>query len=278
MDTATYTPPVDKLLTYGSLEDEVSSQWPDYLALGLGPEDIPELIRMATDRELRNLEGEDEDENDVSFWAPLHAVRALGQLHAEEAIEPLLPLFNDPDDEWMEEELVKVYGMLGPAAIPALARYLADTSHNEYARSYASDAILEISDRYPETRSESVAALTHQLESFEENDYALNAFLIGDLVHLKAVEAAPLIEEAFAADRVDEFVIDWDYVQVKLGLKEPEEMPQSRSSISSRLLASPFVGENTYIPSSVIPGKHSVKKKAKNKMAKQSRKKNRRRK
>src|SRR5436189_35830 len=132
METATYAPPVDKLLTYGSLEDEISDQWPDYLALGLGPEDIPELIRMATDRKLRNLEGEEEDENDVSFWAPLHAVRALGQLHAQEAIEPLLPLFNDPDDEWMEEELSKVYAMIGPAAIPALARYLADTSHDEY--------------------------------------------------------------------------------------------------------------------------------------------------
>ncbi len=32
---ATYAPPVDKLLTYGSLADEISAEWPDYLALGL---------------------------------------------------------------------------------------------------------------------------------------------------------------------------------------------------------------------------------------------------
>src|SRR5712692_8184689 len=109
MDTATYLAPVDKLLTYGSLEDEVSDQWPDYLALGLGPEHIPELIRLATDRELHNLEAEDYDENDLSFWAPVHAVRALGQLRAEEAIEPLLPLFDEAqNDEWMVEDLVRV--------------------------------------------------------------------------------------------------------------------------------------------------------------------------
>ncbi len=280
MNAETYTPPVDKLLTYGSLEDEVSDQWPDYLALGLGPEHIPELIRMATDTELHNLKEEDYDENDLSFWAPVHAIRALGQLHAEEAIEPLLPLFEGSrDDEFMAEDLAKVYGMIGPASIPALARYLGDTSRDENSRGYVADALQEIGTSYPEARSESIAALTHQLESFEENDYDLNAFLISNLIQLKAVEAAPVIERALAADRVEEFLTgDWDYVQVRLGLKEPEEVPQSQSGNLSSMFASPFVREEGYYPSSLIPGKRSAKKKAKNKMAKHSRKKNRRRK
>ena len=35
-----------------------SQPWPDYLALGLGPEHIPELIRMATDDDLNEADTE----------------------------------------------------------------------------------------------------------------------------------------------------------------------------------------------------------------------------
>lgn len=128
------------------------------------------------------------------------------------------------DDEWMLEELPSVYGLIGPAAIPALAAYLSDSSHEMYSRSYAANGLVEIGERHPESRSECIAAISKQLEAFEENDYELNAFLISDLSHLKAVETLPLIERAFAADRVDEFVIDLDDVLVRFGLKEREEV------------------------------------------------------
>jgi hypothetical protein len=42
-----YPPPLDQLLTLGNLWQ--MSEQPDYLALGFGPEHIPELIRLATD-------------------------------------------------------------------------------------------------------------------------------------------------------------------------------------------------------------------------------------
>ena len=59
-------------------------QWPDYPALGLRMEHVPDLIRMTLDDELH---GADSDSREV--WAPLHAWRALGQLRAESAIKPL---------------------------------------------------------------------------------------------------------------------------------------------------------------------------------------------
>ena len=108
--------------------------------------------------------------------------------------------------------------------VPALAAYLADTSHELYPRGYAAHGLEEIGNWHPESRSEVIAALSKQLESFEENDYELNGFLISGLSRLKAVEALPLIERAFAADRVDEFVINLDSVLVELGLKEREEI------------------------------------------------------
>lgn len=220
MSTTSYTPPVDKLLTLGEPEPFVPDKWPNYLELGLGPEHIPDLIRMATDQELSTADSES-----VESWAPIHAMRALGQLHAEAAIEPLIQLLTvQAGDEWTQEELRFVFGLIGPAAIPALAAYLADTSHELYPRGYAAHGLEEIGNWHPESRSEVIAALSKQLEAFEENDYELNAFLISGLSHLKAVESLPLIERAFAADRVDEFVIGLDGVLVELGLKEREEI------------------------------------------------------
>ena len=228
MDT-TYTSPVDKLLTLGKPESTTPDSWPNYLEIGLGPQHIPELISMATDPVFRSLEAEQEsEEEDPDYWAPLYAIRALGQLHAETAVEPLVNLLAVlEDDEWMLEELPSVYGMIGPAAIPALSAYLSDASHDVYSRAYASNGLIDIAKRYPESREECIAAISKQLEAFEENDYELNAFIIGDLTGINAVETLPLIERAFKADRVDEFVINLDYVLEEFGLKEREEIPDS---------------------------------------------------
>ena len=236
MTETPYTPPVDQLLTYGEPDLVKVEGWPDYLALGIGPEDIPELIRMAKDKQIHDIHEEEYDEDDPTFYAAVHAIRALGQLHAEAAAYPLLPLFDEPGDEWIVEELAKVYGMIGPSAIPALASYLRDDSHETSSRAYASNGLAAIAKRHPESRSEAIAVITQVLEQFEENDPELNGLLIGDLADLKATETLPLIERAFEADRVDEFFIDLDDVLVELGLieRKPLELPNLRSLISNR--------------------------------------------
>ena len=50
--------------------------------------------------------------------------------------------------------------------------------------------------------------------------FSSNGFLIRYLIKLQAVEAAPLMERAFAADRADLSIVgDWEDAQVDLGLK-----------------------------------------------------------
>src|SRR5262249_22490558 len=126
-----YSPPVDQLLSYGEVEHSSREDWPDYQQLGLGPEQIPDLIRMATDQELRWADSESQE-----VWAPLHAWRTLGQLRAESAIEPLLREHETliEDDDWALEELPEVFGLIGPAALPPLAAYLADDLSEETSR------------------------------------------------------------------------------------------------------------------------------------------------
>jgi len=78
-----YPDPVNKLLALGELK--CGARWQDYRSLGLTSENVPDLIRMATDPELNRASSHSKE-----VWAPAHAWRALGQLHAMAAAEPLL--------------------------------------------------------------------------------------------------------------------------------------------------------------------------------------------
>jgi len=243
--THNYSPPVAQLLTYREPGIEKAEDWPDYVQqVGLGSEHIPELIRMATDQSL--LEGGEEGEEDERSWGgPIHAWRALGQLHAEAAIEPLLSLFRtQKDSDWVMEELPDVFGMIGPMALPSLKTFLADDSHDEWARVSVSSCLEKIGIYSPEARSTCIEILSKQMEAFLaketflEDDYEVNSFLVLALTKLQAREAAPLIERAFQADRVDESILgDWREVQYDLGLLPPEEAAQMRVHRLSQMIA-----------------------------------------
>lgn len=210
-----YTAPVDRLLRAGDPRGE--REWSDYpKTYGLTAEHVPELVRMATDRKLFWA-----NENSADVWAPIHAWRALGQLHAAEAVEPLLQFMSAEDDpEWMAEELPSVFALIGPAAIPALTAYLADRVLDIDPRITAASALRDIAAAHPEARAGVIDVLTRQLDRYTEDDQTVNGFLVSDLIDLQAVEAAPLIERAFAAGKVDLLVCgDWSDVQVELGLK-----------------------------------------------------------
>jgi hypothetical protein len=71
-----------------------------------------------------------------------------------------------------------------------------------------------------------VAALGRQLEAFARQSSAFNTVLVGGLVELEAIEAAPVMEQAFAAEKVDVwFHGDWEDVQIELGLLDQRTTP-----------------------------------------------------
>jgi hypothetical protein len=219
MSLTPYTDPVAKLFSYGDCSKMDFDNWPNYPSeLGLTLADAPELIRMATDLDLW------ESGEGVAIWAPAHAWRSLGQLRSVEAIEPLMELFEDRDNEWAIEELPTIYALIGPEAIPALSEYLCDAGNETWARSTASDSLEKIAAAYPEQREVCIASLNKALSEFLTNEDDLNGLLICNLMELKAVESAPLIEQVFAAGRVDEMLPGpWPAVQVELGLKQKED-------------------------------------------------------
>jgi Protein of unknown function (DUF1186) len=271
----TYRDPVVQLLTLGDprQKGEMVSGWLNYLALGLSAKDIPELARMALDEDLHLA-----DPESAEVWAPLHAWRALGQLRAESAVEALLQLLDRIDeyeDDWAQGDLPLVFGMIGPAAVPGLRDFLADAEHGEWARIAAGEGLVNMVEQFPESREQVIAILTDQLRHFAEQDRVVNGFLVEALCTFKAVESAAVIEQAFAADTVDLWVLgDWEEAQILLGLLEKRVTP-APNFLALEFGDLPFsIGERTEKPTS---RKASKQKKAKRKQAKASRKRNRRR-
>jgi hypothetical protein len=262
-----YPPPVAALLDLGEIE--FGDDWIDYPARGLRPEHVPDLIRLAS----TYCTGE-EDFEEAPAWGPIHAWRALGQLRAAEAAEVLLGVVRREllaDGDMATEDMPEVFGLIGPATLPALAATLRDPDADLYLRWNAASGIAGVGQRHPEARAECVGLLVGQLENTSLNDSTLNAALIGCLMDLNAVEAADAIERAFATGHVDESIVgDWPDVRYELGLGPEPDRRVQRSSLW---------GGADLGPRSPGPGDRAKQRsRKKKKQAKQSRKRNRKKK
>jgi hypothetical protein len=191
-----YSPPVDRLLKLG--RPLAFADRADYRAFGIGPQHVPDLIRMLKDDTLFESEPE--------WYAQIHAWRALGQLQAREAIDPLLDILaenavEEDFSDWLFEEVPVVLGGFGPEVIPRVVdridRQKADETQ-EYAR-----VLMEVGKQHPAARADAISHLCRLLETAATNNPTLNAFLISNLIDLKATEAWPAIERAYATDNID---------------------------------------------------------------------------
>jgi len=205
-----YAPPVSALLRLGDpreLKKKTTAK-----ALGIGREQIPDLIRMATDDTLNFADGDT-----PLVWAPLHAWRLLGEIKAPEAVEPLISLFRRLDedfDDWIADEVPDVLVQIGTPALPPLMAFLNDAANGTNSRNEAASAIAKLAETYPDVRDSCIDALKGQLEQYAQQSMEFNGFLVWMLLDLHAAEALPIIERAFAAGRVDEsFAGDWEDIQ-----------------------------------------------------------------
>ncbi len=281
MANVSYQAPVSALLTYGDcqkidkqfkdperdrLMEEVMSaegkidraklsqikvvprteRWPNYVEeVGLTPEHVPELIRMMADEAL-NEAGEDS----LEVWAPVHAWRSLGQLRAEEAVEPLLTtLFKNRDADWEREEIPCVLGLIGESAITPLTTYLAKRRHKEWTRISATESIERIAKSNPELKARCLEVLAHQLKDYVRGPRSLNGFLVSSIVELEGTDYAELMGEAYGAGRVDETICGtWPNVQIDMGLAKEEDFTPEELELPKPEWAK-FIGQRESKPS-----------------------------
>jgi hypothetical protein len=191
---------------------------------------VPDLIRLAQDWR-RHWFGEEET---PAVWAHVHAWRAVGQLGAVEAIEPLLGLLTDmqeADDDWSIEEIPVVLARIGPASIEPIEAYLRSDGPGPYSKSATAGALAKIAKHLPEHRDRVVGVLTEALSRYATQDPELNGLLLTELLNLKATEALPVIREAFRADRIDESMAGgWGDVRRELNLERQPDDPPERSA------------------------------------------------
>ena len=235
---------VDALMKRG--KTTMNSKWtdgvPDYaFEYSLTAEHIPALIEAATN-------WVESSSDDPEVYGQVHAWRALGQMRAVEAVQPLLDVQDELDelkDDWYLEEFHHVFGLIGPPAIDQLAAFLADDRHGEFPRLNASSGLVEVARRFPETRGQVLSILTAELGR-PEDDGEFNGHLVSNLLDLDAIEAAEHIERAFAANVVDPTIVGhWGDVRRKLGVSglglAPDESP-GWTTIGERMGITPNSG------------------------------------
>jgi hypothetical protein len=280
MDLFTLGPPLDRLARRG----DARPLWgwrerdPDYpREFALTPADVPDLIELAR-QFVKSL-----PEEEYLWSAPIHAWRALGQLGAVEAVQPLLDMQDKLDalrDDWYLEEFHDVFALIGPAAIPAIAAYFQDRTHREFPRVSAANGLCEIAKLDAASRARVVDLITGELAAKLEGQYALNGCLVGYLLDLRAKESAEVIERAFAAGIVDELVAgNWRTVRDELGVEELGLAPDQPSATQYEFLESVDSDRRPRLDSGIDRARNrflAKKTKAKRKQQQQSRRRNRR--
>ena len=216
-------------------DDETFEQIAEELKAGNANEAAQKLMAMTQDATyydyyLHYPNGVNFDRLERRHYTPSQAVRVLAHLGeaGQAAIEPFLPLLNSEDD-YLREELPLYYGAMGEAALEPLTRTLNKPSANEeetdYLRSGAADCLTEIAERFPEFRDRIVPLIEQALAS-EKDDTELNGFLICNLIDLNAVESYPIIEQAFAEDRVERHIVALADTQEHFGMPVTASLPR----------------------------------------------------
>lgn len=208
----------------------------DLLELGITTAHIPDLIDTILDDKYYFDEAED------ASVAHLFAYIALGQLKTDDAIEGLIlgirKWSNSNWFEWFTEAVPIIFVNIGITALPRLICELQDANQIVDVRMSSLQYLESIGEKYPEVRERCVEAIVQELQKFEENSPELNGGLVGSLVwEFNAIETVPLIEAAYAADRVDPMLPGtWDDVQVELGLKKAPKIPAQQRELQRKLV------------------------------------------
>lgn len=174
-----------------------------------------QLLSMVEDVSFYEYTEEDDESEtgDARSWTRLHALSTLQLLGdaARVGIEPLLSLLDD-DDDFVHEASTFYYAAMGEPAIEPLAGALNDGEADTYYRAGAGSALSEMGEQHPELRDRIVGILEQALV-LEQEDKTTVALLVINLLDLDARASFPIIQQAFAENKVDLSVVQMPEVE-----------------------------------------------------------------
>jgi yecA family protein len=229
------SPRCQSLVTLGAPDSVYRDPWPDYLKLyGFTDQDVPELLMMVADPRYDEF-----DEHDPEVWAPLHAWRVLGQLRNPTVVRPLTRLFPRLcEDDSALSELCLVFGLIGPAAIPPLARRWQQPAQEQFVQVLAMDALTQVALQHPESRAQVLDVFRDYLAAPSAQQRTLNGLLVANLLDLQAIECIDSIREMYRRNIVDiSCAGDIEDVEIELGLRDARETPKPDYSLRDEELA-----------------------------------------
>lgn len=210
-------------------------EWIDYVAkFDLTPDDLPILAIMVSSDKLYFAKEANK------YFVPFHAGCAISQLKvADSEVLLINQCYRRQmyDMDVLAEVLPFYLGNFGLAAIPNLQLAM-DKSEDPFIRVIFSEALEAMAHQYPETRSQVIEVLAKNLENYDTLDEIDNAFLIHNLVELKAVEQLPLIKKAFDAEKVDwSYMGDYEEIEIAMGVKTERTTPKPNFNRSNQEMA-----------------------------------------
>ncbi len=240
--------PYNRLLTIGSMEYEDAEAEYAKIAAILTEADPQEAVARLTgvvlDASYDDYADLDHPErDDARMWTRLHAISVLSLMGdaAQAAVDPLLVLLDEEDDD-LREEMPLFYAAVGQAAIEPLRRVLQNPDADTYLRTGAGDCLEQIGETHPSLRP-TIVPLLEQSLMLAGTDDVLASFLVCNLLDLDAKESLPLIQQAYAEGRVDTSVVDMSDVEEHFGLKPAE--PERLSLRATATEAAAALDENT---------------------------------
>lgn len=220
-----YSQPVSSLLKLGEPET-FKDDWPDYPAHhGFTAEHVPELLRMAIDNDLHDTDG-------APSFAPIHAMRVLGQLQATDTVPALLDWLDDASanlagDDWTLEEMPIALAAMGAGIAPALLDCWQDAERSEMgSKLTAFDALLLLSESDNAARQAFLAAIDAGLAA-DDSDAELNSYAVAGLIDLGEAESRLDVIRAGLANGSIDFQVcgDIEDIEIRLGLRQQRDTP-----------------------------------------------------
>jgi hypothetical protein len=238
-------------------------------------------ITTADIKELKDIILDFEEEEEEIYHLYTHAWRALYQLApSSDTLNFLLTCGISPkyiDNDWLGEDLVYIIQNMGEPAIKTVDDFC-DITLTQPSRLFMVEGLWHIPKKYPELKEKVVAVLVKHFQNYENYDASANGFLLlGLLQNDAALANIDLIRAAFGAGKVDNFCAgDLKDVEIRLGLRPPRHIEPMLSDLKPRLSymdngIEPIKGR--ILPN--ISKKEREKRDAKKKLAKKSKKANR---
>ncbi len=205
----------------------------DYAELGFSKDDIEGLLEIALDKDLALSNSPIEKER----YIPCHAVTALGQFEAVEALDPLLnrlEVFGD--DVYYPEAVLYYVKKIAYLKLDVLIQYFLDRDEGKDLRALLLEGIEEALGETHGAEEKIEKTLVEYLQRDYELDDFLNATAIFTLVDITGDKYIDLIRKVFETKPVDvHYDGDLEDIEIGLGLRDKRSKPKEKSRIQKMI-------------------------------------------